>query len=178
MKNILNKYANKKEFVCVYSNKNRLSVFDYAKVLAANDDYTVLYQIAPNGKYDGVSLEETEAIIRVEQNDVYDEKMRRLMFGELFPEAIESWNLDDLCRSFLTVAQNKKTIIQASLLGSDNTDIMGFVTQIEGDICEIALVDEYGYPDGNTFIRLVDFSWIACESEDCLVIQKLWESRL
>ena len=60
------------------------------------------------------------------------------------------------------------------LRDSGIVDVVGFIENVADEVCQIHVVDEYGYDDGCTFVDMSSISQIALGSEDEQRIMKLY----
>ncbi|WP_147635421.1 hypothetical protein [Risungbinella massiliensis] len=57
-------------------------------------------------------------------------------------------------------------------MDSHEKDVIGFIQEKEEDLITIAVVDNFGEPNGEAYIKLEDINWISCDDQDeaCLKI--------
>ena len=153
--------------ICIYNDADEPSKFKFGKIRAFNDSYTAIYEIAPNGSYDGVSVIMTDSITRIERGGQYAEKMRKLTSPEsyeLFPHSISNEHIRE---DVLSIAAKEQGIVRLEILESGIFDVIGIIERIDGGVVSVQLVDEYGYKDGNTDILLGAITAIAyCGDEE------------
>ncbi|MDD2269061.1 MAG: hypothetical protein PHY15_05860 [Eubacteriales bacterium] len=175
MFNLLKMLCEEGKYASIYTNTQDTSKFHYGKVLAVNDSEVLIYMISPNGTFDGVILEPLKAVLRIEIDGQYDAKMKKLFSSELmvaFNEKLDSLNLK---RSLLQIAQKTNKIVSLELIYSGFDDVVGFIKALHDEICEIQVVDEYGFKDGQSFVKLDDITKICYASEDEERILKLYK---
>lgn len=164
------------ENICIYTNANETTKFNFGSVLAANYEEFALYMISPDGNYDGILLEKTSRLYRIDQGGQYYKKMQALMNSSKLP------NLDfDLCEesikeSLLNIAFKTKKIVSIELVDSENFDIIGIIEEIKNNLCRIRLIDEYGTEDGMSYVLVEDITSISFDSQDEILRLKLWHN--
>ena len=137
MINKLEELGVQKQYISVYMNRNTPTNFVYGRVLCVDERFMVFYMIAPNGKYDGVLVKETYEIFRIEEYSQYSEKMYKLIDKQecdKFPFVLECHNL---VKSMLQIAKDTEKIVSIELVNSEMNDVIGFVENIDGDLCTI-----------------------------------------
>ena len=167
-----------KKYVSLYVNESDASKFVFGRILCANKDYVVIYMIAPNGKYDGILVKETTAVIRIEVEDKYSRKMHQLISSNEMRKF--NFVLDDhnILSSLFNIAKNEHKIISLELLNSEMNNVVGFVENTDENVCMIRQVDLYGDDDGFSYIDLNDITQVTYDSDDEQIILRLWESKL
>ena len=68
----LKNICKKMNFVSIYSNFDDTEKFIYGKVLCVNEDEVLIYMLSPNGDYDGILVQQTADIFRVEYGGDYE----------------------------------------------------------------------------------------------------------
>lgn len=171
----LEELRDENKYISIYMNRNIPANFVYGRVLSVDEDYIVVYLIAPNGKYDGVLVKETCEIFRIEEECQYSERMQKLIDKEecdRFPFVLECHNV---VNELIQIAKDTQKIISLELLNSEENDVVGFVENIDGDLCTIKQIDLYGQVDGYSYISMNDITQISYDSEDERILMQLCE---
>ncbi len=170
---------NNKDIVSIYSNYEDTEKFSVGRVLAVNDDDTVLYAYSPYGRYDGYLLKKTDSIFLIETGGSYLEKIAILSDKNCddFKKEIRKFESSDLVNELLNFAQENSLIVSIELLDSGITDVQGFVDKSENESVIINAVDDYGYSDGTSAVNFRDITFISCDAEDERALKTLYEAR-
>lgn len=163
------------EPVCVFSTENNVEKFKFGRILAFNDEYTALYEIAPNGNYDGVSVIPTDSISHVESGGQYAEKMNKLTSPESYGQFPYTIGTEDIRGQMLEIAHRERKVIRLEILESGIFDVIGIIEGIGDGVVSVLQVDEYGYEDGHAMVLSDDITTIAYCGDEERTIQRLWE---
>lgn len=163
------------KFVSIYVNERDTSKFVFGRILCANDDYVVIYMIAPNGRYDGVLVKDINNVIRIEFDDKYADRMNQLINEDELYKFDIVLECHDILMSILKIAKKEHKILSLELLNSEINDVVGFVENIDENLCTIKQVDLYGNEDGISYIKLNDITQISFDSDDEQIILNLWK---
>lgn len=133
MKKQLQKFFKTNKLISIYCNDDMVK-FIFGKLLSLNDFEFAFMLISPDGIFDGILVKEIKDIVRIEFDGQYEEKMSKLIS---FDTENYCCNLDnkDIKKAVLSLAMNSEKIVSIELLNSQCTDIMGFVEEIEDNIC-------------------------------------------
>lgn len=155
------------EPICIYNDADEPSKFKFGKIIAFDDSYTAIYEIAPNGFYDGVSVIMTDSITRIERGGQYSEKMRKLTSPESYEQFRYDISTEHIREDILNIAEKEQGIVRLEILESGIFDVIGIIERIEDGVVSVQLVDEYGYKDGNAEILFGDITTISyCGDEE------------
>jgi len=175
MLNILMECCKNKKYVAVYTNTSDSSKFIFGRIISVNTNNIAIYMLSPDGYFDGVVVKQIDDVLRVEIDGQYSEKMQKLQ--SLYNQKPFEYVLDDenIPESLLLIAQQLKQVVAIEIMQSGFDNIVGFVEQIENNLCGIKQIDSYGYEDGISYVRLDEITQISCNSQDESRILKLWE---
>lgn len=168
MEKILEELKENQKSCSLYINVQDTSKFVFGKILELNGMHIMFFSISPDGEYDGVLLIKIDNILRVEYNDLYSARMSKLIKDKNFSckfdfISIENNNLVELMLNSLL---KEKIIVSIELLDSSMYDVIGFVEEINENICKIRQVNDDGQDDGITYIRMDDITQISADSSD------------
>jgi len=91
----------------------------------------------------------------------YIEKIKKLIpFSQIndFSNALDEI---EIYKSLLKFAYDKRGIVSIELNSSGFSDVVGFVEDINKDVCSINQIDEYGFDDGHSYIKIDDITEIS-----------------
>lgn len=174
MSDLISKFQGNKKFLSLYTNTDETDKFIFGQIIAADEDYAAILMVSPLGHYDGVLVKPREDFFRIDEDDKYVEKMKKLIdfsISEAFGAEISG---DGVPMQALNIAKAKKKIVSIELLHSGYDDVCGFVESYNGNICAVKRVDTDGCEDGKTYINICDITQIAIDSEDEQRLLKLW----
>ena len=174
MLKILSKLCSQHSMVSIYTNSDT-NRFHFGIIIAVNDREIAIHMISPDGEDDGIIVLDVDNVFRVEEKGEYLKKMQKLCSTEVIP----TYNLniidDDIQKSVILYAFNKKGILSIELLDSGYDDVVGFVESIDESECKIRQIDEYGYEDGFSYVDISKITKVTVMSQSEKRIQKLWE---
>lgn len=139
----------------------------------ADAQNVVLRSFTRYGRADGFLLKKTSNIIRIESNSDYEIKIMRL-YAHRGREAKEpvlnsaDWSLDGL----LDHASAHGLIVGLGVEGDDEVRF-GLLRNLEADTLQLALLDEYGKPNGLAVFLRSDIDHLELHSEDCRTLELL-----
>lgn len=175
MLKILTELCKKKIYACYYSDYNNTSKFIYGQILSVNSKDVAIYMISPDGLYDGILVKPSNYILRIETNGQYNSKMDRLCSLNELPPFSYSFTQEDIKDALLSIALKTKEIVSIELANSGFNDVVGFVEEKNDGYSKIRQIDEYGFEDGYSYIRVNDITQISYSSQDEKRILKLWK---
>lgn len=170
---ILKELCSAGTFLNIYSNEYDTSKFIYGKVLALDSTHIALSAVSPCGNFDGIIIKELSSIIRVEVGDKYSEKMSKLMNAANYNELSFLIDPDDVMRSSLETAKTLREVVSLELLNSGDWDITGLIEKIEGEVCVIHQLNEYGGFGGFSYIDPANITEASIASSDERIIMAL-----
>ncbi len=176
MYNIMKRLCDEGTYVAVYGNLSDTSKFMFGKLLCVNETRFAMLLISPNGDYDGIVVNDTDDVFRIDCSGRYHDKMAKL--NNLCMECIKLPYIDPsyIDLSILSFAKETRSLVSIELRDSGVVDVVGFIENVDEESCQIHVVDEYGYDDGCTFVDMNNISQIALGSEDEQRIMKLYRA--
>lgn len=171
---LLTKFCELGKLVSVYMDSQNTTNFIFGRIICINNDNIAINMISPTGYYDGILVKSTEEIIRLEIDDEYGQKIKKLYQQNDCKDNAIILNNKDIIGSMLNIAKQSKKIISCELINSEKNDIVGFVEDVVNGICTIKQVNSYGYDDGFSYIMVDDISQITYDSSDEQSLLKLW----
>lgn len=163
------------EPVCIYRTDSDAEKFKFGKILAFNDEHTAVYEIAPNGSYDGVSVIATDSISHIERGGQYAAKMNKLTSPESYEQFPYSVGTEDIREQIIEIARKERGVIRLEILESGIFDVTGIVERIDGGVVSVLNVDDYGYEDGHAAVLTDDITAIAYCGDEERTLRRLWE---
>ena len=101
--------------------------------------------------------------------------MDRLCSLNELPPFSYSFTQEDIKDALLSIALKTKEIVSIELANSGFNDVVGFVEEKNDGYSKIRQIDEYGFEDGYSYIRVNDITQISYSSQDEKRILKLWK---
>lgn len=177
MKKILREFYQKGIFVSIYSKTGSPENFSYGKIISVDNRHYAMYMISPDGKFDGVKVDEIDNVLKMENSTLYDERMSLVM--SISKKDFDTYKFDgeSILKTLLLIAKVNKQIVSVELLNSGIYDAIGFVHEIKNNLCIIEQVDHYGMNDGKMYFDLNDITKIVCHSNDEQTLLNLYLSR-
>lgn len=153
------------EFISIYTTES--DRFGLGQIIALDEKNIIISSVDPLGLESGLILYKIEAVIKIEKNDQYSQKIQKLMKlkkTDLFKRDFKSNNL---IFELLEIAEKSKKIVSIQLNYSGRSDVVGIVSSLKEDICEIQQIDLLGKADGFCMFSLGDITSIKYDdSED------------
>lgn len=174
MLDYLKQICKDQKYVAVYTNPQDSTKFIYGRIISVNSNYIAIYMLSPNGYFDGVIIKQISDVFRIETDSKYGDKIQKL--SSLCNEKPYTYTVNNkmMLESLLLIAQRDKQIVSIEILKSGYDDVVGFVDQLKDNSCIVKQIDEYGYEDGMSYIKLTDITQISCNSLDERKLLKLW----
>lgn len=175
MLSLLQELAENRELACVYREGDPPGSFCVGWIVAADEDFTLIYAVTPDGLFDGYWIQETDVIVRIDTSNRYLESIKRLLPAALPPMMNVPDGYDDLLLIFLDYAVQNRAFASFSLGNASAYDVNGFVLEFPDNLCRMLLVDEYGYPDGISTFPIDMITRGECASRAGRTTQKLYD---
>ncbi len=166
MKKVLKKFMDEGKFVCVHTDADDTAKFTYGKVVGIDDYFAVLSQVSPDGVYDGFQLLLVDDVAYAEQSVGYDGKMAKLMKSQGYVHTALTVEADDILQWGLEYAMKNRKIISVEFENSEIIDVSGFVEEIDGEMCRLSTVDEYGEAEGVSYFEKCRITNLCIDTED------------
>ena len=163
-------------YVAVYGNLSDTSKFIFGQFLCVNETRFAMLLVSPNGDYDGIVVDDTDDVFRIDSCGRYHDKMAKL--NNICMESLNLPHIEPPCidSSILSFAKETQSLVSIELRDSGIVDVVGFIENVTEESCQIHGVDEYGYDDGCTFVDMSSISQIVLGSEDEQRITKLYRA--
>lgn len=163
--------------IAVYTNSDETDKFKVGRVIALTEEDVILFEYAPNGRYDGYLLVKTDDIYRTECGGDYLGKIQRLRsrWNDI-PEAADIKG-EDLIFSLLGFARENRLAVTIQLYDSGLYDIKGFVAEAGAESALIEQLNGNGGRDGCTAVAYRSITCISCDSEDEQALKYLNENK-
>ena len=175
MKELLKKYTNSNEYVCVYANPNNSSLFSFGKILAVGEDFFAFLELDVDGAFDGVEIRLIDEVGRIETKSAYVEKMKKLIDGNGL-DVIDTLRFGgEVVADTLKYSQKNKRVVSIELNKSGNYDVVGIVESIDGNMCKVSSIDNYGFSDGYAEFCIGDITMMTLMSKNDRITEKLFE---
>lgn len=163
-----------KELACFYNDYENTKTFYVGFIIAFNKNEIAIQLISVDGTDDGIIVTNINNIFKVETGGQYIEKIKKLVSFSEIPDFPNVFDENKIYKSILKFAENTKEIVSIELNGSGFNDAVGFVESVGGDICEIKQIDEYGFDDGISYIKIEDITEISYSRIEEKRLLKLW----
>lgn len=174
LKHILNEIG-ENNLICIYTDSS--TKFRYGKILAFDELDAAIYEISPEGFFDGITVIPISNISRIESGGKYVKKMNEITDEAEYSKFKHSFDNHDIRRRLLEISKLNKIVISIELLDSGYDDVMGIVEDIFDDSVKAAIIDNYGYPDGAAYFSIEDITQISCMDEGERAVQRLFDNR-
>ncbi len=172
MHTALKETIDKGRFASVYTDAYNTANFMFGKALYVDEDWFVMYLIAPNGDFDGIFLQSVADIFRIELGSNYEKRMQVLMQSSSLPEVDIEFGENALL-SLLKYAQRHKQLVSVELLDSGEWDIIGKIDSLSQNNCILKAFTTDGIEDGVSHIKIADITKISFGSQEEELIQRL-----
>ncbi len=177
MLKLLRKFCKEGTFISMYTNQTDSDAFTFCKAVLVHDEFSVVLMEHPSGNFDGIQMLQNDLILRIETDDRYAEKMAILRQAHPWEEPDLSALAECTPEAMLRYLMENKRICSAEILDSGSQDVFGFVEGIEGDVCKLTMLDQYGYEDGTCYLPIPHLTRIAFGSEEHQILETLWNAR-
>ena len=168
--------SEKNQPISIYTDKDNTEKFAFGFVQGISDDCLLIASITKYGLYDGYVIKKLEDIYRLEVDDKYGKKLRKLyLLHKQKHSKIDLASKNIVC-DLLQHAYKNRLIVTLELHDSNYDDLQGFVMEIPSDLIVIKQLDSYGNNDGTSMISLEDITHIACDSENEMTLKLLAEN--
>jgi hypothetical protein len=137
----------KNEFIAVYTDYEN-DRFSFGKVIACDENYLIIHSIDPAGLENGLTLFRIEDIYKIERKTPYFEKLFALMKYKNVTLPTYNFISNDYLVELLNNAKSTNTVIGLQINNSHTRDVLGYITEINCNTCEIKQIDNYGEYDG------------------------------
>lgn len=156
IKNTLEKAQKNKIVVSIHTEKENWSRCSVGYVDVITDHYVRLQSLSEYGENNGFEIRALSEIFKVEWGGKYEEKIKKLSEGKgdiLSEVLMDKPSSEDLIKDTLKQAYNKTVIVV--IFGNDTQDsLVGYITEIKGNLVEIKLINEFGELDGFAAINI------------------------
>ena len=175
MNNLLKKYLNSNEYVCLYANPRDSKKFFFGKILAVDENFFAFLTLDDDGTFKGIEIRLIDEVGRIETKSAYVEKMKKLIDGNGL-DVIDTLRFGgEIVADVLKYSQKNKRIVSIELDSSDYYDVIGIVESIDGNICKVSLVDDYGFSDGYAEFCTGDITMMTLMLKSDRITEKLFE---
>lgn len=158
------------DLIAVYTDINS-KYFGVGLVLSVNDDFLVLNSVDSFGQEDGLILYRMDEVIKIEKETLYLEKIKSLMEITETTYFEKSPRIDVIL--LLDKAKGENIVVDIQLMQSGQSDVVGFVKEINNDYCVITQIDNMGVKDGECIFDLHYVSSIKYNSRENRILKKL-----
>ena len=150
-----------KSYISIYHNRDDLSAFGFGVVVACNGEHVIFAAFSPCGENDGLHLCEIDSICKIEYDDMYSNKMEKLI--NYNGAKHENYHFrENLIEEFLRYAKENNFIAGIEICDSDEFDALGLVDSLSDEGCKILLINQYGNENGYAEIKYSDITQMNC----------------
>lgn len=164
MKGIIAKLLREDKLCSVFTNDAEKYMAGY--LLDSDGEYMLMELLNPYGYSDGLCCQRIESVTKVETDTLYNEDLELLAGYRRQTRRQKIERQGNVLDAFLTEALHGKKLCTVELYDSGCDDVIGFLTEIDGEELVFAMLDEHGNPDGKTVFERSSISSIKFESED------------
>lgn len=163
-------------YVSIYKNRDDLSLFGFGFIVACNDEHFILASFDPHGVNDGLQFCETDAICKIEYNDLYTQRMEKLI-NHHKPKHEDYHFQDDFIIELLEYSKTNAFIVSVEICNSGHFEAVGLVDSLYEEGCRILRINQYGNEDGYAEIKYSDISQINSNEYDERYRRIMYQSR-
>ncbi len=173
MKSLLTNLKNNNKIVSIYSDTYNTDKFSCGFIANISDEFLIIKNISPCGKYDGFLLKSIEKIYRVEFEGKYEKMIERLYeIQNQKHEEIPKFS-GTLLNDLLIFSNKNSFVITIELCDSNLDDIQGYVSKMDDTKVKIESLDENGENDGFSYVMIDDITHISCNTENEIKLKLL-----
>lgn len=163
------------ELVLIYSDPESTGSCSAGFITRIYDEEIILAHFLNTGGYDGFVVIPVADIFNVEYDSKYARKIRKLAdhYKVQHPEIQAPGE-----NGFLTLlehARREHLVVSGVINHSDIIDYQGFVKEINGWLCTIAQLDNYGSDDGAIIIDASGTTQLTCDGYDEIAYKILYD---
>lgn len=162
----------------VFFDRDRPDFANVGRVIACDENYTLLSSISTDGRWDGFLLRRTDNIFKIESESLYEKKIMLLNKKRGNAEGkvkYSFWQGDDLFKDMISLITDAQLITGMALEDSEEI-IFGKIINENIDCITISILDEYGFDFGRAIVKKNDIDFIEIESINCQTLKYLTES--
>ena len=171
----LTKIKNSNELAAFYADPNDITRFIFGKIIAIDDCYIAIQGFSTNGCADGIIVKPFQCISRVETGSKYCIRMKKLIKANSVIIQDNFIDNANILEAVLKISMDTEKVISIELLQSGYDDVCGIIRSFDNDICTVQQIDQYGYDNGVSYIRLNEITQLSLDSEDEHNIGVLWK---
>lgn len=177
MRNVLESIL-KTKWAGIYTNIDETDKFNYGMVIAVGLDDFAIYEISPDGKYDGVVAKKISSVIKIETDSEYiREMLEKTPDSELRLFDMPS-DAENVSFYLLESAMKTQKIVSIELADCGYFNAVGFVKNITETTVQILQVTNDGDEDGFAYVPIDIITEVSYFTEDEQKIQKCWQIRV
>ena len=175
MKELLKKHLKSNEYVSVYASPRDSKEFLFGKILAVDEDFFAFLGFDVDGAFGGVEIRRIDNVTNIETKGMYIEKMKKLIDGNGL-DVINTLTFGgEILADALKYSQKNKRVVSIEINTSGNYDVVGIVESIDGDMCKVSSIDNYGFSDGYAEFCIGDITMMTLMSKNDRITEKLFE---
>ena len=156
---------NKNEIMTIYTDTES-NTFGAGYILGVDDSYLLLKSIDCVGEDDGLILYRMQEIVKMERDTLYTKKLQKLV--KIKNSVLKNYDFPqtDYIKWLLNESLNNNRVLFIQLMQSQQCDIIGRVTKVNGEKCVISQINDNGQIDGECVFRIEDISSIKMDSRE------------
>ena len=158
------------KYVSIYTFDDDKDRFWFGKIEALDEEFLLLRLYHVTGAPDGLKMLPVDDIFRVEFDDKYSERMKKLI-GNV--DSIPSGITEPVLISTVEYCKTAGRVTTFSLTEDDNEDVTGVVEAVTDDVVTVKQIDYNGEQDGYTSFRLSDICHIEIDRASLTARTKL-----
>ncbi len=178
MRDLLNNIKKGKKVASIFTDMDNTDKCSTGFIGNVSDDFVVIKHISPSGKYDGFLLKSMEKIYRVDFNGEYENRVQYLyrLQNQNHKEIAEKYS--SLILDIIDFAEKNSVVISLELYNSGHDDIQGYIKDVDNERLEIRRLDDSGKEDGISMVNISDITYISCDTENEIVLDLLFKSKI
>lgn len=172
----LKEYMKGKELIEVYYDDSNTQNFIVGFIIQVDNLHCILQLVTPEGNQDGYLLIGTDEIFSVVSKSRYLKKIMTLIMNKQVVREVD-FNLKDknLIDSFIDYILNNKYVARIYLLGSQEFDFQGIISNKTSTKCKLQQITDYGEMDGVCSILTNTITRISANGEYEQSLKTLYE---
>ena len=152
------------KFCCVFTDD--ANGFNFGYLTDSDGEFLRMEQIDRYGEPDGTICQRIESITKIETDTKYAADIELLFRSKGYGKSPKRWRHGDVLETFLSECLRDKRICTVELFDSGCDDVVGFLTETDGEKLTFLMLDEHGEADGNAVFERGSISSIWSGSKD------------
>lgn len=150
--------------------------FVVGRLIYVDSKWFLMQDISPEGRWNGLALYMQDDIVTIETHSNYLQRIKALVGYRKENMAEIPYQTGDPLMSLLFYARDSVKLVGLELIKSGYRDVNGFIDWLDNQTLCINQLDEFGQPDGKSFLSVgaITRCFVDDEESKCLeVLSKL-----